>query len=349
MKKKLCIVHIGMHKTGSSSIQNTLFQNLNDPYFHYANLGVANHSAAIYSMFADVPENYHAHIARKLSKDEVTEYNSKNKKMLIDSFNTIDATVTAIISGEDIGYLNVNELMRLKKFLDIYFYSIEIIVYIRPPISYIQSAFQELVKHGLRRFDFTHCDPNYSRFQIFENIFGRDQIIFRPFDIKKLYHNDIVMDFYHTLSISIHRDYKQVKDNESISLEALSLLYIYQKYINDFTYGKNIFNERKNLIKILSQIGESRLKFSKDVLKSVLQSNEEGLYFLEEQMGESLLDSTPDVESNVNEEKDLLYVGQSVIEELRKLIDNEEVCSKIDTDSPEEVAKLVDILKNKDI
>ena len=34
-----CVFHFGMHKTGSSSIQNSLYHGLGDPAFHYADLG----------------------------------------------------------------------------------------------------------------------------------------------------------------------------------------------------------------------------------------------------------------------------------------------------------------------
>ena len=42
-----CVFHFGMHKTGSSSIQNSLYHGLGDPAFHYADLGQPNASARI--------------------------------------------------------------------------------------------------------------------------------------------------------------------------------------------------------------------------------------------------------------------------------------------------------------
>ena len=52
---KRCIIHIGMHKTGSTSIQRSL-QGYRDDRFQYARLGkTANHSLAMYSLFAADP------------------------------------------------------------------------------------------------------------------------------------------------------------------------------------------------------------------------------------------------------------------------------------------------------
>ena len=51
MRKKEIIIHIGMHKTGSSSIQQTLHKYMNDKRFTYVDLGHANHSRQISSLF----------------------------------------------------------------------------------------------------------------------------------------------------------------------------------------------------------------------------------------------------------------------------------------------------------
>ncbi len=59
-----CIIHIGMHKTGSTSIQKSL-DGFHDQEFFYAHLGnTPNHSLAIFSLFSSHPERHHLHIAR---------------------------------------------------------------------------------------------------------------------------------------------------------------------------------------------------------------------------------------------------------------------------------------------
>ena len=70
-KKDNCIVHIGMPKTGSSTLQEVLFKRIVDPNVSYANLPVANHSAIIYSLFAENPEKHHANIARNFNSSQI--------------------------------------------------------------------------------------------------------------------------------------------------------------------------------------------------------------------------------------------------------------------------------------
>lgn len=49
--KDCCILHVGPAKTGSSSIQQTLYKELNDPYFEYADLGEPNHNRQLFTVF----------------------------------------------------------------------------------------------------------------------------------------------------------------------------------------------------------------------------------------------------------------------------------------------------------
>ncbi len=55
---KTCIIHIGIHKTGSTSIQESLQGFYND-IFYYANLGPSNHSEPIYCLFSENPKRHH--------------------------------------------------------------------------------------------------------------------------------------------------------------------------------------------------------------------------------------------------------------------------------------------------
>lgn len=52
------ILHIGMHKTGTSSIQDCL-ASFDDGTTRYAQFGVANHSIPMTTIFADDPYAYH--------------------------------------------------------------------------------------------------------------------------------------------------------------------------------------------------------------------------------------------------------------------------------------------------
>ena len=105
-----------MHKTGTSSIKNMLFNSLDDKRFSYANLGVENQSMSIFCMFADKPEKYHACLVKGWSLSDVEEYNKRNMELLLEGFGENNNSVK-IFSGESIVHFSHGELIRFKEFL----------------------------------------------------------------------------------------------------------------------------------------------------------------------------------------------------------------------------------------
>ena len=73
-KIKEIILHVGLHKTATASIQRTLYLNdelLKKKDYLYPKCWPYNHSIPIYSAFCDHPENYHINIKKKYSKEDI--------------------------------------------------------------------------------------------------------------------------------------------------------------------------------------------------------------------------------------------------------------------------------------
>lgn len=138
LKDRQIIVHIGMPKTGTTSIQNTL-KDFRDEKFHYANMrGQSNHSYSLWSLFSSVknPENHFHHVKRGRSAQEVTAFIKGAREDLELAFQAAgDRSI--IFSGEGIPTMSIEALVRLRDFLLAYCRTIQIITYVRSPISFI--------------------------------------------------------------------------------------------------------------------------------------------------------------------------------------------------------------------
>jgi len=158
-------VHIGMHKTGSSSIQKTLHNSLEDPNYVYVDLGGENHSGKIQSLFSTDPFTNHNHRKCGWDLSKINKFNKDTRSNLIKQLS--NSTSNMIISGEGITAIDKPGLLSFKYFLRNYFRNIVIVAYIRPPISYMESAFQEKIKGSLKKLDLEKIYPNYrKRFEI---------------------------------------------------------------------------------------------------------------------------------------------------------------------------------------
>jgi len=75
-------LHVGLHKTATSSIQKTLFLKensklLEDNDYLYPKHWPINHSIPIFSIFADSPEKFHINIKKGYSIQEIKKVNEE--------------------------------------------------------------------------------------------------------------------------------------------------------------------------------------------------------------------------------------------------------------------------------
>lgn len=342
MRRELCILHVGMHKTGTTSIQSFLTKRLADPGFHYAALRLPNHSSELFCLFNGHPEQYHAHRVVRRRREDVYRLNRQARRALIDSFESQGRDTVEVISGEDILNLPRASLRNLRGFLQDYFARIQVVCYLRPPVSHAQSAFQEHVKHGCGSFDPTFLNPRYERVVNVIDTFGASNMLLRPFVRESLHQGDVVLDFCQALGINPPRK-ALGRRNTAISREATSLLYAFQKFTGGIQQGKQVFQRRHRLISALAAIGDSRLTFSSRILDPILRDNHNALKRLQALMGETLPLEQPDDQAGINSEQDLLCFSPSTLEQLSRLIgcDLDDAGRSLD---PQQVSEMVGLL-----
>jgi hypothetical protein len=265
------------------------------------------------------------------------------------SFDSRDYHVTEIISGEDIGYFTKEEASKLKNYLSNYFSEIVVVIYLRSPVSYIQSAFQELVKHGLYEFNFTYCDPDYKRFKYFSEVFGFNNMIFRNYDEIIREKRNVVEDFTKLFGIKLS-DYVTKKfSNSALSLEAVSFLYVYQIYYVR-PHDKYYFEGQNSLINVLKNIGDQRLNFSPSAIESVINENQIGIEFIKSKYNIDFLISNDNNDSKIyiTCENDLISCAITYIDILIELLSSEKSFSIKDIEVSEiGVSKLMHALDLK--
>jgi len=306
--KPRCILHIGMPKTGTSSIQVNLSRRdvLKDcEYLQFGSAG--NHSTVIFSLFSKKPELHHVHKAANRSYEEVVEYINHNKILLEKILRSV-RTKQYIISGEDILFLEEDELLELRDWLMQFSSEIRIIAYVRPPVGFMQSAFQQKIKEGDLRFGIAGFYPKYqNRFEKFDRVFGQDNVFLKKYDADSLLAGDVVLDFCNSVGILINKE-SVIRVNESISLEAIALLYVFYKF------NKNVYcvasEENYKLAEVFSEIGIRKLRYSKSLSDRIRILIEDDIQWMENRLKCSLVESIPDNDDNgISTEDDLIAIA----------------------------------------
>lgn len=326
-RNRKLVLHIGMHKTGSSSIQETLHHNLNDENVHYIKFSNPNHSGVLRRIFKEDLQNDHLVKFQNISREKFLEKKEKDKLILIDKIN-LSEPKNCILSAEEISNFTQNELLQMLRFFNSYFNKIVIIGYVRSPKSYIESAYQQILKGGIRKnFHLSNINPPYKlRFEKFDKVFGRENVYLYKFDPNSFPQKDVVLDFCDKIGIKMSKN-KTIRINESLSLEAISLLYIYRKFYKYTGKEKTRFNSNKKLIEVLTTIGTKKFKVSNQYMKQVLERNNENIMWMEDRLGgKSLKEYFKDDDIDaINDEQELENIAFDSIKYLTNLLNNNNI------------------------
>jgi hypothetical protein len=338
-----CIIHIGMHKTGSTSIQKSL-QGFADDHFVYANLSQdGNHSLAVFSAFAPNPERHHLHRSGGRTGDSVRAYIDRVLDDLDASISAADGR-TLLISGEDIGYLPTSSLRKLNEYLYARVDDVAIMGYVRSPAAYMSSHFQQVTKNAsIDTFDPGWLYRSYQKsFEKFDDIFGRENVHLWKFDPEAFPNGCVVQDFCARAGITLPQR-AIVRFAESLSRQAASALYTYAKLGE--AYGSKALSGKEG-VKLGHLIGgKEKFRLSPTVVHPVLEANRADITWMEARLQASLEENLGEHRpGDIRDESDLLRPDPEVVAKLLSLLGNARPAG-IAGETPDQVALLIHALR----
>jgi len=254
------VLHIGMHKTGTTSIQRTL-NNFDDGSVRMARLFDENHSIPIYSLFAKEKYDYPIHQNHGRTPAQIDELNEQTRQDL-EAELSLDRKVV-FISGEDIVMLDDEEVDSLVTFLKKHTNKVTVLAYIREPAGFATSALQQYVVGGWHQMMIP--PPNYEiRFDSFVKCDKIDKFEFIEFKRSGLVQESVVHDFSARVGIDVANVVEQ-RVNESLSFECVQLIYHFNKHGMPARGSSLLTNSRMELISNMQQrISGSKFKLRKD-------------------------------------------------------------------------------------
>lgn len=191
----LIYIHAGMHKTGTTFIQNTLMEN--QSLLEKSGLGIWPHSindVGVVRCVADDPTLKMAPEDVKSTKELFLRHLSAARERGARKY---------LLVGEGIGLrLNLEAVARLRAALEKFSTSVKIIFYVREPVSFSASSIQESVKQGERLVDMRMKRPlpGYrKRMGAFFKVYQRKDIEVGTYDKRKLEKEDVLDDYFNII------------------------------------------------------------------------------------------------------------------------------------------------------
>lgn len=305
------IVHAGMHKTGSSSIQNSLHGH-GSPQFRYFEWRSPNHSALMMLLFASDKHlfDYHGHRSKGLSMDQLLADREEWMPRFDDALSAADER-PVVISAESLtnGNLDICQSLahRLRRHTD----DVEVTCYVRPPISFMTSAYQQRLKGNTEKsFDPARTYPRYrAKLEPLDAAFGRERVFLKIYDPSIFPGNDVVLDFASTIGVDFAReDVKRA--NESLLAESISVLYLQRTYGRGMLSGSRAEMRRnQRFLSALGALGRRRIVYARDLFAPALESNKNDIAWAEERLGRSLDDKPSSGDVEIASGQDLVQIA----------------------------------------
>ena len=265
---KEVILHIGSPKAGSSSIQASL-RDFDDGETFYASLGEVNHTLPIIVSFLDDESK----INRKTKKiQNAFDRKQRYLKKLEGQLSRNDRE-RIIISGEGIAHkLRDKDKQKLIEYLCCNDANLKIIYYVREPISFTKSIFQQQVKvNGRAILPKSLKSKHKLRLNYFYKVIPKENIIVRKFDRDILEKGCVVKDFSSVVDIEVD---KVVNVNESLSLPALKLLYEFNKTNVVSSLDQNSLDARWKTVKTIMNCYKDFETIDKKLFASIADFSE---------------------------------------------------------------------------
>ena len=163
---KTCFLHLGLHKTASSSFQQTCASNrqfLGKCSLHYPlfaceesrpkRFKINNHSVPLRCLYDLNPKKYHINKRWKINRLDhaIRDYETQLVEALA-------SDVSIILSGEGLSLLNEESLVQLTERIRANGFEIRPLALVRSPLDYAHSIAQQLIRGG-QHLELVGCGP----------------------------------------------------------------------------------------------------------------------------------------------------------------------------------------------
>jgi hypothetical protein len=346
---KRCWIHIGMPKTGSTSIQSHLAKRRRGPGWRYIAIGkLANMNREMHAMFGTQPERWYWFKKQGMSREEIQQQGALMRDRLAQAITRSKAE-NLILSSEALSLIRPRGIRALRDFLKPLCDEIKVVGYVRPPTGFTISSFQQAVKNGANSFSRVEGPLYRFRFEKYDKIFGRKNVIFRKFEPSTFTGGCIVVDFCELLGIEPPQAGEVERLNESLCREACGILYAYHKFGPGFGVGADVIRENGYLIRPLLAMEGPRFRFSHEFLQGATENLGQDVVWMEQRLGTSLAEPVRDDATDVTGEDDLLRISRAAcidfvarFQEFHGVVVKDSVIPTEDPVAPQKVADLVE-------
>lgn len=284
------VLHIGMPKTGTTSIQASLSAGIADPRFRLLSMDTAFGNQMVGALFHNAFQQHPSYFRAVLSDRQLKQFRRRAYRYLDRSLlQAARDGVTPIISAEIAWAFEEADCVSLKRFMSDRGFETSVICYMRAPLDFFESSFHQLVIAGVGRSwaDLFEKHRFADSIHTADRVFGRDNVTPLFFEPAAFPQQCVVHHFCQQIGLS-PTAVNIVRVNEGLSLDALKLLYTADR-ANAFRYESFLSRLRRRLlIARLRDLPGPRMRFCPSITGTFRKSIEQEWPWLEDRLGRSI-------------------------------------------------------------
>ena len=281
-----CIFHVGMPKTGTTAIQDSLFYGMTDTDFRYVDLGEPNSSRGLATLFCN-PRTYFENLQLGLTEEKTEKKRTLYHRRLercVERASSLGQTL--ILSAEHGWFMSKVELEALRGFMEQRGFTVKVFAYLRPWKAWMEGFHSQMFASvGKRSFEFEPwltkgIDYNI-RLERMEEVFGRSRVEACIYAPENFPNGCVVMDFCSRIGVGFESSLVR-RSNTGLSLPAIRFLYTYRKFGPGFGKGRMAVIRNRLLLKRLSLLKGAPYRLHSSIIMPLLKNHESQRNLLEE-------------------------------------------------------------------
>lgn len=278
-----CIIHFGIHKTGTTSIQQALFSKLWSTDAAYLHIGSPYITRDLTAAFSSNPTRHAPDLGIVDAKRRESIQEALRKAIAGLAYDRL------VISAECLSEFNPAEIGEFIDFLRSQNLSLEAVAYIREWRSWYESIFQQTSKYGTWHSEmFPLRFSSYrSAIEAFDALLGKQNVHLFKYDKERFPQGCVVRDFFNRFDLGDPGDIER-ELNQGISLDAVKFLRAFhnsglRKVSDTATFERNIL-----LANYMEKLAGEPVRFAPALLDELLQGDDSDLEWIESRLGDSL-------------------------------------------------------------
>jgi hypothetical protein len=310
-----CLLHFGLHKTGSSSIQSFL-SSCDYPGILYPDLGETNQSRPLATAFRSHATKYHLNRKAQLNQATVAQRRNTTRSCLDKAFASL-GNRRMVLSAEDLSLFPEEDLENFIGFVAQRAGDIKGLGYVKTVSGWLESLFQETLRNSPRLPPLTQYRPLYRpRLEKFDRLLGPSNIEVAVYQRERLSGGCVVQDF--ARRIGAEPPATPTRANTGLSLPAARLLAVYRQW-RPFPLGAGpeMLRANKFLSEQLRTLQGPPLRFSQRLLNNFVCRTREDIDWAEQRLGFSVSE-TSEHDGNIDRRENLLVLQRPELDWLAK-------------------------------